>query len=181
MHQTFLALGLLFGLVFATFLCSVLRPAEGEAGSLSALALVAATVAVSVHLSMTAVHSATFVDAANTVDLRSLATAIVRELTILELFPWAAFFAAVAVLSLTRRALPRWLGWTAAVLAVIDLVLGAWSGLIGVNARFDVGSFIPPFVLIHFVPPLWLGAASVVLLRRELMTRPRGAAVPIRP
>lgn len=180
-HHTFAALGLGFGLVFATFLWSVLRQAEAEPPIFATLALIGAAVAVSVHIVVTGVHSATFVDAANTAELRSLATAVVRELTILELFPWTAFFAGVALVSLTRDALPRWLGWLSAVLAVLDLLVGAWSGLAGVNARFDIGSFIPPFVLIHFVPPLWLAAASVVLLRRELMTPPDGAAWGIRP
>src|SRR5947209_7786511 len=111
------------------------------------------------------------VPAANTVDQRVLATAVLRDLTILELFPWAAFFAGVAVVSLTRRALPGWLGWSSVILAVLDLAVAAWSGLTGVNASLDVQSFIPAFLAIYFLPQFWMVAASVVLLRREL-TRP---------
>jgi len=170
MHHTFLALDSVLVLCFAVFLCGVLRQAEGESGTFASIAL-AAAVAVAADLMMLAVHSATFVPAANTVDQRVLATAVLRELTILELFPWAAFFAGVAVVSLTRRALPGWLGWSSVILAVLDLAVAAWSGLTGVNASLDVQSFIPAFLAIYFLPQFWMVAASVVLLRREL-TRP---------
>src|SRR5207245_7337186 len=154
-------------LCFAVFLCGVLRQAEGESGTFASIAL-AAAVAVAADLMMLAVHSATFVPAANTVDQRVLATAVLRELTILELFPWAAFFAGVAVVSLTRRALPGWLGWSSVILAVLDLAVAAWSGLTGVNASLDVPSFIPAFLAIYFLPQCWMVAASVVRLWRDL-------------
>ena len=171
MHHTFLALDSVLVLCFAVFLCGVLRQAEGESGTFASIALAAAAVAVAADLMVLAVHSATFVPAANTVDQRVLATAVLRELTILELFPWAAFFAGVAVVSLTRRALPGWLGWSSVILAVLDLAVAAWSGLTGVNASLDVQSFIPAFLAIYLLPQFWMVAASVVLLRREL-TRP---------
>src|SRR5579864_3616377 len=169
--QTFSALDSVLVLCFAVFLCGVLRQAEGEPGVFATIAMAGAAVAVAAELVVLAVYSATFVPSANTVDLRVLATAVLRELTILELFPWAGFFAGVAVISLTRRALPGWLGWIAALLALVDLAVGVWSGLTGVNASVDLQSFVPPFLAIYLVPPFWMVAASVVLLRREL-TRP---------
>src|SRR5437667_10789476 len=170
MHHTFLALDSVLALCFAVFLCGVLRQAEGESGTFASIAL-AAAVAVAADLMMLAVHSATFVPAADTVDQRVLATAVLRELTILELFPWAAFFAGVAVVSLTRRALPGWLGWSSVMLAVLDLAVAAWSGLTGVNASLDVQWVVPAFVASYFVAPFWMVDAAVVLLGGGL-TRP---------
>jgi hypothetical protein len=166
--HTFSGLDTALVLCFAVFLCSVLRQAEGESGIFTTIAMAGAAVAVAADLVVLALHSATFVPAANTVDLRVLATAVLRELTILELFPWAAFFAGVAVVSLARRVLPGWLGWIAAVLAVFDLAVAIWSGLTGVNASVNLQSFVPPFVMIYLLLPFWMVAASVVLLRREL-------------
>ncbi len=117
-------------------------------------------------LAVIAVHSATFVDATNTVQLRSVLTAVVRELVILELFPWATFFGAAAVVSIRGRALPGWLGWSAAALALLDLSVGLYSGLTGVNAT-PSGPFGPALVLVY-APFLWFAAAGVVLTRREL-------------
>lgn len=171
-HHTFLALEFVLILGFAVFLCGVLRSAEEGPAVFSVLAMAGATAAVTTELVVLGLHSATFAPAANTVDLRVLATAVLRELTILELLPWAVFFAAVAVLSLGRRALPSWLGWIAAVLAGLDLFAAIWSGLTGANAVFDVSSFVPAFVLIYFAPRLWMVAASAVLLRRELTNKP---------
>lgn len=169
-HHTSLGLAYLSALWFATFLWSILRQAEGDIGLFSALALIGAAVAVTVEFAVLALHSATFVEMANTVALRGFATASFRELVILELFPWATFFAAVAAVALTRGALPVWLGWSSAAMAVIELAGGIYSGLAGVNAGTTSGPFGPALALVY-LPTLWLAAASVVLFRRELVGR----------
>src|SRR5690349_21842861 len=75
MHHTFSALDSALVLCFAVFLCAVLRQAEGESGIFATIAMAGAAVAVATDLVVLALHSATFVSAANTVDLRVLATA----------------------------------------------------------------------------------------------------------
>jgi hypothetical protein len=55
----------------------------------------------------------------------------------------STFFGAAAVVSIRGRALPGWLGWSAAVLALLDLSVGLYSGLAGVNASTPSGPFGP--------------------------------------
>jgi hypothetical protein len=167
MHHTFIGLCFVAALWFAVLLSRVLREAEGQPGSISTLALSGAALAVAVELVVIALHSATFVEAGNTVQLRSTLTAVIRELVILELFLWATFFAAAAIVAIRTRSLPAWLGWTAAAVALIDLVVGVYSGLTGVNAAATSGPFGPALVMVY-VTTLWFAAAGVVLIRREL-------------
>jgi hypothetical protein len=65
----------------------------------------------------------------------------------------ALFLAAVASLVLTRGVLPRWLGWAAAVLALLLVV-----SLATPKAEF---AQTPPMLM-----GLWILAASVALLRQ---------------
>lgn len=164
-HHTFIGLSFVAAFWFAVFLLRILRVAEGEPGTLSTLALGGAALAVALELTVIAVHSATFVDAGNTVQIRSALTAVVRELVILELLLWATFFSAVAIVSIRTRSLPTWLGWTTAGLALIDLVVGVYSGLTGVNASSPSGHFAPALVLVY-VTTLWFAVAGVVLVLR---------------
>ena len=62
----------------------------------------------------------------------------------------AVFFAATAAVVLAKRVLPRWLGWTAALVAVLDLAA------VGLPAS-PLAQF--PGVLLL----LWVLAASVLL------------------
>jgi hypothetical protein len=73
----------------------------------------------------------------------------------------AAFYAGAALSSLATGSLPRWLGWTAAALAVVFVVafLGVFSndddgGVLG--AIFFIG------LLVNF---LWILATSILMLR----------------
>jgi hypothetical protein len=69
----------------------------------------------------------------------------------------AVFFAAAAVLVLRRRALPRWLGWFALVVAI---------GLVA-TVPFGPGATMEPPHLLSFV---WIVAASVAMVvRRETL------------
>jgi hypothetical protein len=166
-HHTLIGLSYVAALWFVVMLFGRLYDAEGRPGTFSVLALSGAALAIAVEWAVIAVHSATFVDASNTVQLRSMLTAVVRELVVLELFPWATFFGAVAVVSIRGRALPGWLGWSAAVLALLDLSVGLYSGLAGVNASTPGAPFGPALILVY-VPFLWFAAAGLVLTRRQL-------------
>ncbi len=71
------------------------------------------------------------------------------------LFPFAVMLAAVAVVALRTRVLPRWLAYGAALNAVALVVNGSYD-------LYYYGGFVPALLL--FV--LWTFVASVVLLRR---------------
>ena len=169
-HHTFIALAYVAALWFVVVLSRLLRDAEGGNGTLSVLAMVGAAGAIAIELVVVAVHSATFVEGSNTVQLRTMLTAIVRELVVLELLPWATFFAAVAAVSLRHRALPGWLGWSAVALALVDLSVAVYSGLAGVNAATSSGPFAPALTMVY-LPTVWFAAAAGVLVVRNLRGR----------
>jgi hypothetical protein len=82
----------------------------------------------------------------------------------------ALFLLSAAVGSLTTRALPAWLGWSAAVLGAGFLV-----GLLGVMSADDEGG---PLGIVYFIDLMlaarWVLAAAVALLRE-----PRPARAPV--
>ena len=144
-------LGLLLLIPFLGYLWSVLRDAEGPAGWLSATALGAGLVGVTMKLASiapgwaardygdgTAIHKA--LERTNEVSF------------IAQMLPDGVMLAAVATLTLTRNALPSWLGWLAAVAAP----------LLVVNGTFLDAEFGPAFLLFL----LWTLLASVVLTVR---------------
>jgi Domain of unknown function (DUF4386) len=78
-------------------------------------------------------------------------------------FALAVFFLGIALAAIPTRALPRWLGWTAAALAALLVV-----GLLGVfSANEDDGPLVPILVLGRIGALVWILAASVVLIRRS--------------
>lgn len=105
----------------------------GVAGITIKLASVAPEIAN--HLARGAVHNA-LQDVANTA-------------TVVSMYPLALLLAAVAVIVLRTRALPRWLGYGSAVTATA----------LAVNAGFLYATVVPAFLLFA----LWTLAASVVL------------------
>jgi hypothetical protein len=106
----------------------------GVAGITIKLASVAPEIAAN-HLARGAVHNA-LQDVANTA-------------TVVSMYPLALLLAAVAVIVLRTRALPRWLGYGSAVTATA----------LAVNAGFLYATVVPAFLLFA----LWTLAASVVL------------------
>jgi hypothetical protein len=160
--------GLLVYVVFASRLWAILRRAEGDSAWLSAMALGAALVGVAVTLSADFTSGA----AAFYAGRRGLDPATVGVLYDLKHFAElvfgainAVFFAAVAVLVLGRRALPRWLGWVAAV-----VVLGTLATI-----PFGPGDISE---LPHFLAVLWLVAVSVLLIARRSTLRGAKAQSP---
>lgn len=148
--------GLLLYVVLAGRLWAILRRAEGDAAWLSATAFGAALVGVAVSLADFASGAAAFY-----AGRRGLDPATVAVLYDLKHFAEllsgaidAVFFAAVAVLVLGRGALPRLLGWLAAVIVVGTLV----------TVPFGPGdvSEIP-----HFLALLWFIAVSVLLIAQR--------------
>ena len=134
-------------LPFLAYLCALLRQAEGEHGWLATAALAAGVAGMTIklasgapeiaanHLASGAVHNA-LQDIANTA-------------TVISMYPLALLAAAVAIIALRTRILPRWLGYGSAVTAAA----------LAVNAGFLYATIVPAFLLFT----LWTLAASVTL------------------
>ncbi|MBA2461078.1 MAG: hypothetical protein H0V45_04830 [Actinobacteria bacterium] len=149
-------IGLLLFIPFLGYLWSVLRDAEGPGGWLSATALGAGVVGITMKIGSiapgwaardfedaTAVHQA--LDRMNEVAF------------VAQMLPDGVMLAAIAILTLKTGALPRWLGWLAAVTAPLLLV----------NGMFLDADFGPAFLLFL----LWTLLASVVLTVRPSEVR----------
>jgi hypothetical protein len=159
-------LGLLLFIPFLGYLWSVLRAAEGPGGWLSATALGAGLVGITMKLASigpgwaardfddgTTIHKA--LDRMNEVAF------------VAQMLPDGVLLAAIAILTLKRGALPRWLGWLAAVAAPLLLV----------NGMFLDAEFGPAFLLFL----LWTLLASVVLSVRPTAVRSQAEGVTASP
>jgi hypothetical protein len=155
-------LGLLLFIPFLGYLWSVLRATEGPGGWLSATALGAGLVGITMKLASigpgwaardfddgTAIHKA--LDRMNEVAF------------VAQMLPDGVMLAAIAIVTLKTSALPRWLGWLAAVAAP----------LLVVNGMFLDAEFGPAFLLFL----LWTLLASVVLTVRPSGVQSQGAPV----
>jgi hypothetical protein len=170
-HLVSVYLGGLASLLFLVFvgaLWSRLRAAEGDRGP-------------SILVALGGVGTAAIVLVANGVFLALIEAAdegrepaAVRALFELDEvvflgFGWtsAAFYTGAALSSLATRSLPRWLGWVAALLAVVFVV-----GFLGVFSEDDEGGVLGVVFFIGFiVNVLWILAASIVMLRSSPAAR----------
>jgi hypothetical protein len=144
---------LVLALPFLAYLCSLLRSAEGDGGWLSTLALVGGVSGVLLKLASHAPELAIHRDGiAKGTQLYKALDNSAGAATLVSLYPLAICCAAVAVIALRQRVLPRWLGIFAAVTAVA----------LAVNAGFVYASFVPALLLFL----LWTLVTSIVLLRR---------------
>ena len=151
---------LVLALPFLAYLWSLLRVAEGDGGWLSTLALVAGVSGVLLKLASHAPELAIHRDGiAKGTQLYKALDNTAGAATLMSLYPLAVCCAAVAVIALRERVLPRWLGIFTAVTAVA----------LAVNAGFVFASFVPAFLLFL----LWTLVTSIVLLRRSPSTQPR--------
>jgi len=143
--------GLVLFLPFLGYLWSVLREAEGPSGWLSATALGAGLVSVTMKLASIAPGWASreFPDDA---PIHKALERMNEIAFIAQMLPGGVMLAAVAILTLKRAALPSWLGWLAALAAPLLLV----------NGMFLNADFGPAFLLYL----LWTLLASVVLTLR---------------
>ena len=153
---------LVLALPFLAYLCSLLRAAEGDGGWLSTLALVAGVSGVLLKLASHAPALAIHRDGIHKgTQLYKALDNTAGAATLMSLYPLAVCCAAVAVIALRERVLPRWLGAFAAVTALA----------LAVNAGFVYASFVPALLLFL----LWTLVTSIVLLRRNPIPQPHFA------
>lgn len=145
---------------FLAYLCSLLRAAEGDNGWLATTALVAGTVGITVKIVSVmpalALHHAHVADGTR---LHTLFDGFDNGATVIALYPLAVACAAIAMVALRTRALPRWLAAGAAFTALA----------LAVNGAFLEASFVPALLL--FI--LWTFLASIHLLRATRRTASR--------
>ncbi len=155
--------GMILFVPFLGYLWSVLRQAEGEDGWLSATALAAGLMGITIKFASIAP-----VLAANNLEegtplYRSLG--LIGDVSFnLSVFPFAVLVAAVAIVALKTRVLPAWISWMGAVTAPALLV----------NASFFGADFILAFLI--FV--LWVILLSAVLTWRAGSLRSAETAPP---
>ena len=151
-------LGYLFFLFFLGSLWSALRPAEGGDGWLSAAAFGGGLVSLGIRLSSATVSLAAVHNSCAGMDpqlFEILTNDVGGAALFLSFFPLAVLSVACAVIAIRFGALPRWLGWMSAVVAVALLV----DGFAGTLYTRDFGPSILLFML-------WTLAASITLVRR---------------
>jgi hypothetical protein len=157
-------LGLLLFIPFLGYLWSVLRDAEGPGGWLSATVLGAGLVGVTMKLASIAPGWAAR-DFADTTAIHKALERMNEVAFIAQMLPDGVMLAAIAIVTLKSGALPRWLGWLAAVAAPLLLV----------NGMFLDADFGPAFLLFL----LWTLLASVVLTVRPSGVRLQAQAHPV--
>jgi len=153
---------LVLALPFLTYLCSLLRTAEGDGGWLSTTALVAGASGILLKLASHAPALAIHRDGIpKGTQLYHALDNTAGSATLMSLYPLAVCCAAVAVVALRENVLPRWLAVFAGVTAVA----------LAVNSAFVYASFVPALLLFM----LWTLVTSLVLLRRSPSAQPRVA------
>lgn len=159
-------IGLLLFIPFLGYLWSVLREAEGPDGWLSATAFAAGLVGITMKLASIAPGWAARDFGDGTATHKALER--INEVSfIAQMLPDGVMLAAIAIVTLKTHALPRWLGWLAAVAAPLLIV----------NGMFLDADFGPAFLLFL----LWTLLASVVLTVRPSGVRFHAEPVPVQP
>ena len=147
-------LGLLFFLVFIAYLWSVLRQAEGESGWISAVAFGSGIVTIMMKLAAFPVAAAAVARAADGFSPQVLG--VLWDMDNIAIFitlvTQAFLLASAAIVIIRVKALPTWLGWSAAVFALV--LLGALPL-----------AFFKSLPLQLF-PIVWVLATSIVLILR---------------
>jgi Domain of unknown function (DUF4386) len=153
-----------FFLVFVVALYARLRAAEPDRGPAILVPLAGAATAVVVLLA-NGVTLALVVAADQGREPEAVRALFELDQTMFIGFVWtsAAFYAAVALSSLATGSLPRWLGWTAALLVVLFLV-----GSFGVLSDWDESGGVGFLIFVAFLlNVLWILATSIVMLRAK--------------
>jgi hypothetical protein len=159
-------------------LWSALRRAEGGSEWLSATAFGAGLMAITIKLASAAPVLAARPRAGDGLDPQLART--LQDMNdasfVLTFFPLAVLLAAFAIVAMRSGALPRWLGWIAAVISVA-FIAGGMAGSANLKSEW---SGLP---MILFT--VWVIATSIVLIRREIEPRaaktetPTGRAAPV--
>ncbi|HEX6708844.1 MAG TPA: hypothetical protein VF068_00805 [Rubrobacter sp.] len=168
-------LAFLFFLFFLGSLWSALRRAEEGSGWLSTTAFGAGLMSVTIKVTSAApVLAARYRSGGLDPQLARTLQEINNASFFLTFFPLAVLLGVFAILAIRSGALPGWLGWIAAVLAVAFLA----GGLVGSANLASEWAGLP---MILFT--VWVVATSVVLIRRAGEARPvetaTGRAAPV--
>lgn len=150
-------ISLLLFIPFLAYLWSVLRRSEGEGGWLSATVFGAGLVSITIKLGSIGPGLAAQQAGLNP-QLHEALDKMNSVAYIATMLPLGVLMAAAAIVILRTRALPRWLGWMAALTAPALLV----------NGMFLDAEFGPAFLLFL----LWTAITSVVLVLRAGEPRP---------
>src|SRR5438552_14769665 len=148
-------------IVFAAALHSALRSFEGGSATVSSILFGAGIAAGTVSLlqglftQVLADHVAVL---GNPAAIRTLFD-LNNEGDTYKLLALGVFLCAAALLIFRTHALPRWLGWLAAVLAPL-LVIAGWNFALSPSVQFAA------YAVLLLVLLLWVAAVSVVSLRR---------------
>ena len=162
-------------IAYAWFFGSIwrhLRPAEGGPGRLSVIALVSTAISVAlvaVHIAVVtsvAIRADTNVDA-GTVSLLYLIAFVVLAM---NAFASAAALAALGVLILRTRALPRWSGWFSLVVAAAWLAAG-----LGASNDHDAVGAVGFIAFLSWLA--WTTTVSILLARCTPQPTPEPAAL----
>lgn len=150
-------LGYLFFLFFLGVLWSALRQAEGPYGWMSAAAFGGGLASLTIRFSGATASAAAAQNACAGIEpqLWQVLNSISSAAYFASFLPLAILLAGSAVLAIWFGALPRWLGWMSAVVAVALLV----DGFAGTLYSRTVGLSFLLFML-------WTLMASIVLIRR---------------
>jgi hypothetical protein len=151
-------LGFLGFLFFFGSLWSALRRAEGDDGWLSAAAFGGGLLSLAILFSGGAASFAAHSNACAGIDpqLWQVLHDVGGGAFFISFFPLSVLLAASAVVAIRSGALPRWLGWMSAFVALTLLI----GGIAGIDyAREDAGL---PYLLFE----LWTVITSIVLIRR---------------
>jgi hypothetical protein len=148
--------GFAFFLFFLGSLWACLRNAEGAGGWLSATAFGAGVAVFAVKVGGGAPLLATMANKGMDPEIARALIAI-NDASFLIFLPLAVMLSATAVVAIRWGALPRWLGWMAAVTA-LALLVGLAAGVIDPYAQWAV--------LPMLLYALWVVATSIVLIRR---------------
>lgn len=152
-------------LPFLAYLCTLLRQAEGEHGWLAPAALAAGVAGITIKLASVAPEIAANHLASST--LHNALQDVANVATVTSMYPLALLLAAVTVIALRTKVLPRWLGYGAAVTAAA----------LAINAGFLHATIVPAFLLFA----VWTLATSVTLFvkarRRAVHVTPSPAPV----
>jgi hypothetical protein len=159
------AIGLLVELVgFAFFpfflgsLWACLRSAEGDGGWLSTAAFGAGLVALAVKLASAAPILAVRANEGMDPGIAKALIAMNGASFAITFLPLGVMLSATAIVAIRTGALPRWLGWVSAVVAL---------GLIAALSASVVSPSPPEWVfLAMLLYALWVVATSIVLIRR---------------
>lgn len=147
-----------FLLCFVVYLSGLIRQREGAVGGLGWLALVGGTAVATLNWAWCMSAALLGYSAAGQAPTHSIYDLYQLLIAILQ-FPGAVFFGSVAAAALALGVLPRWLGWGAALVAVVQLI-AAIVKLVTTSGQ-NVGGLIGFLLLI-----LWFIAASVTLARQ---------------